>query len=256
MLALIIVTACWGPDPRHPPKRTEAIGEDAAWALVRQMMTDPKSCFRQRPAYCITDVAYTDAFVQHELDRAFDGLMPLEQRQVTQLGLSARRTLLADLLEDSRHRVSQRITENYNNPTPKTAGTVTRFWMGLPPGDLIRTPSGLHLATDLTDRGEWATTEIARTFDRFASSPSDTLRLQVEVPIEGTNGYRLMEIAWTRSEARIDVWDKADATQGWTVPVGAEGLAPYLTGAKSLHTSSLRRCPTAAYGAPPTCPPL
>jgi hypothetical protein len=245
---LALLVACG--EPRPPPERRSVLEPDAAWALARERLTDPKTCFRSRAAYCVRDPAVLDPFIQHELDRAFDGEMPSEPQQVSHIALAARALLLTHLRTDGRAHVEARIAERYAHPEPKIADGVARIWMGVPPGRFAP-GRGMALHSPLVDRGEWATAEIAATFERFAGLTADRLILQVEVPVGGD--FRMMEIGWDRAAGRIHVWDRADPTAGWTTALHADGWAAYADGRATLHTSELQRCPTRAYGAEPDC---
>lgn len=253
MLASLLWSACGGHEPRLPPERRSLSDEDTAWAMARDRLVDPKTCLFQRPTYCVRDPTVLDVFLQHELDRSFDGHMPLEPRQVSQVALAARPHLLDHLASDGRRHVEARIAAHYAAPPSSvTEGTVSVL-VGIPPGTITSVRQGrVTMSSPYVERGEWSSSEAAAMFERFAHVGSDgRIVLRVEIPLGAKT--RRLEIGWDRPAGQVYVWDRADPTSGWTAPIHADGWPAYRDGRATLHTSALKRCPTPRYGAVPDC---
>jgi hypothetical protein len=243
---------------KTPPKPVDLTPEQA-WTEVRSSLLDGRSCFRRMSAYCVDDPEYVDGHIQVQLDRLFDGEMPVRARDVAELG---RKTQLAYATHqrtvEGAALVQAEVEEYYAEPdTNIVEGKGVNIRLGLVPGTLVSVPGQsetlrkLELTTDRADRGEVSTVELAtqltKWLEAFPEEPA--VRLSIQVPAD--DEVRVLDIRYVRKSGHLDIRLPTVPRAGFRAI--APDLASYVNGEGSLHTSGLLRCISAVPGGPLDC---
>ena len=237
------------------PKMTQ----EQAWDDVRATLLDGRSCYRRMKTYCVDDPEYVDKHIQAQLDRLFNGQMPVRPRDVVELGRKAQLAYAThQRTPEGAALVQAQLEAYYAEPDAdivEDRGVNVR--MGLVAGKLTSVPGQsdsqrrLELTSARVDRGELSTIELATQLTRWLEAFPDQPAVRLSVQVPDGKDVRVFDIRYIREEGQLDVRDAKRGKVGWRAM--APDLAPYLAGQGSLHSSDITACTAEKMGAPLEC---
>lgn len=196
----LALTAC---GPSKPAQEVDG------WALARAALVDGKSCYADRPAYCIQDPAFIDAAVQDALDARFEGQMPKLEREVEQVIRSARIAYEdASQEPEGLAQITELVAAHYAAPSVDTrVEGVVNVELGALPGELAvygRVPTLVLAESPLIENFWWQGAEAGRVLAEHAEAhpEAQVIRVELDIP-QGSGSDKHLVYRYFRKTERV-----------------------------------------------------
>jgi hypothetical protein len=217
------------------------------WAVIRAALVDGKSCYAERPEYCITEPELVDAAIERALAARWEGEMPKMGREVDQVLRSARvHYKEASMAPENLAKIEALVRDYYAAPKidALTDLDVVNIDLGALPGTLGtqgRLSEIVLLESDLIAEYRWEPSEAGRVLGRYAREypHKDVIRAEFVIPKGAST--RPMVYRYFRAENRIVFGELLERTLYVSDPIEG-GPAAMVTGKLDLTRDHVKLC--------------
>jgi len=250
---LLLLVACDVPYdvPRVPVDAGPYVPPEEGWERAREDLVQARACLADVPVYCLLDDERIDEAIQADLDQHHHGLMPTNERWLTE-HIGRARAEWNNTMKRDQQLVEDRVKENWRDPKVEMVRGRADVYLHVPPCDLRLRFGKWKGRSTLVKRGELTTEVLVNQLTQWKQERprANVIRLIVDVPQE-PKGFDRMDIRWYVDRDEVVIY-RPRSKVAWTTGAEAD-LQAYADGELSLHTSELMACPVKRVGAEPRC---